>query len=396
MASTDIGLKIATIDGITNFIMAQTTIFLERMAEEMELGYTPIAPPDIWVSPASVTIDADMPTRPDLTIPAIAVPAGLTTLPGFDLPFPDDSDIAVPSNISFTEQKYISTLLDTVKAKLLSDVQAGSTGLAPSVETAIFDRQAERDIQLKNDAIDNEISKWSMRGFTLPNDVIDARLEEIETKFYDSRLDRSRDIAVNQAELAQKNSHFVITSSLTLETMAITHSENVNNRALTAAKTIAEVGVLILNAMINKHNSRLEAYKTKAITYTEIEKAKIDYHIARIQKYKTEVEANVAKISGYADIYRADAAAYSAIVSKGEAEGRLRVAQQEMVIQNIEKQMMIKLDASKANLSAFLEAAKVRIGAAQAGGNFWSAMGSSALQSISAILQKVEETTIQE
>lgn len=391
MANSDVVARIAEIQTMMDNAINMSTDFLNNMKTELDFHIDPINPPQGWFAPSTITVDAEKPTRPDMPMPEIAVPGDMAALPEFTEPFPTEEVLTLPRELSFTEQEYVSALLDDVKAWLSSGVANGGTGLDASVEQDIWDRQSERDLQTYRDAVDRKISEWSSRGFTMPNDVLDARLEELDDKFRMTDLDKSRDIAIKQAELAQTNTHFVITNSLTLEGMTLGHHENLMNRALNAAKAIVDAGVAVLNAMISRYNARLDAYKTRAITFTEIEKQKLEYHIARTNRWKAIVEAQVARIQGIADVYKADTGVYNAEIGKAEAVGRIRVAQQEMMVKQHGSDMERLLDAAKINLSKLVSQTQFKVNATMEGGKIYSHLAGSAANAISAIVQLVEQ-----
>ncbi|MBT9151316.1 MAG: hypothetical protein DDT40_01507 [candidate division WS2 bacterium] len=367
--------------------------FLEQMAAEMAVTFEPIRADRIWFSPNPIVSTVIPPTRPHIPdIPAVpfeALPMILT----FSEPFPIEEIMPMPSKMIFTEAAYTSALLDSVIVWLNNQVIRGGTGLAPNVETAIWNRSYERDLQAYNDAVNEELVRWGQRGWTLPNDIIDARLMELNTKFMDSRIDRSRDIAIEQARLAQNNTQFTITNSITLEGIMIQHHNNIYNRALAAVKAIVDAEVAVLNAMVLRYNARLEAYKTKALTFTELEKAKISYYSARISKYKTEVEAHIARIAGLTDIYRADTSAYSARVNESTQLGQLRIEQQKMMGDFVKQNIVANLTAAQTNLQQFVSLQQAKIKGTEAGGTIYANLAASIANTITSTIAKVETSS---
>ena len=392
MASSDVTARMAEVNTMMDSAVTEANAFLALMKSELDFHVDPLIPPQGWFAPATITVDAEKPERPDIAeIPAVPAEP-IPPMPEFDTPFPTEEVLLLPKDLTFNEQEYLSTLLDDVKAWLLAGVSTGGTGLGATVEQEIWDRQSERDLQTYRDAVDRKISEWSSRGFTMPNDVIDARLEELDDKFRMTDLDKSREVAIKQAELAQTNTHFIITNSLTLEGMTLGHHENIMNRALDAAKAVVSAGVEILNAQIRRYNANLDAYKTRAITFTELEKQKLEYFLARINKYKTEVEAHVARVRGLVDVYQADTNVYGAVVSKSKAEGDIRVAQQQMMVRQSENQLETLLEAAKVNLQKLISQSQFKVNATMQGGNVYAHLAAAAASAISAIVQLVDST----
>ena len=97
-------------------------------------------------------------------------------------------------------------LTDTMVTKLINTIIVGGTGLKPEIEQAIFDREKERAQFANQEAKDKQASDWAeSKGFSLPDGVLTAMYAEIDKKYQDDRLATSRTIAIDQAQLEQKN-----------------------------------------------------------------------------------------------------------------------------------------------------------------------------------------------
>ncbi len=241
----------------------------------------------------------DVPSAPSYTLPeiptfnAIEIPtAPAVTMPSFSSTLPYN-DLTAPENVySYTEKEYVSELLDSVKAKLNNDVVNGGTGLAPDIEQAIWDREVERDNKALQIAINNTIDAWSARGFDLPNGTVVSEIDKLTRDYEHSRLTRSRDIAVKQAELAQNNTQFAITSSINMESILLQHANNVANRALQSAKYIIDAAISIFNAKVTNYNMKLDAYKTEA----QVFESKIRAELSKVEVFKAQLDG--ARLQG--------------------------------------------------------------------------------------------------
>lgn len=90
--------------------------------------------------------------------------------------------------------------------KLISTLMVGGTGLKPEIEQAIFNRETERAQFANQEAKDKQTSDWAeSKGFSLPDGVLTAMYAEIDKKYQDDRLATSRTIAIEQAQLEQRN-----------------------------------------------------------------------------------------------------------------------------------------------------------------------------------------------
>ena len=313
------------------------------------------APEDPSIEPVTTpdVPDINFPTVPSLVdvtipdLPSISIPNFTGIIP-VALPY----DTLIP--FEYTEQEYESTLLDAVKLKLANDIENGATGVGPIVEADIWNRQSERDEIALTEAIDDLISTWSSRSFPLPNGILVAQIDELTEKHYNDRIDRSREIAIAQADLAQKNTQFSVTSAIQTEQILIQHFNNVADRALKSAISTVELGVAILKAKIDFYNSELERYKVQAQVYEseiraeslKIEIAKallegakirgdlrrqdIEIYTAQVQAqgliidtYKTRMEAAKIRLSieqQKVDMYRSRIEAFSALIGSKTAE----------------------------------------------------------------------------
>lgn len=253
-------------------------------------------------APTFVTeVSADKPFIADVVnavAPVESVPDKLTSIGGHTVPAPPAVVIAdfgdaipvynleVPTTpFAYVEPTYTSDLKDAVEAKLLSDVENGGTGLASDVEDAIWERTRERDERDYNEASTKLDSLWSGKSFSLPNGVLVEAHQELINRDKDQRTERNRDILIKQAELAQTNTHFAITSSLSLEQLELNHANQVYNRALEAEKATIEFGIAYHNLKIADYNIQLERYKAQAVE----QGSRLDAERLRLEAYRTEL-----------------------------------------------------------------------------------------------------------
>lgn len=264
------------------------------------------------VSPAEPTFDT-LPSAPQIidpivpTLLEISIPDFVSTTPdrGFTstVPIFDLPALTVPEIVNLAND-YTSALNDAIRAKLLSNIANGGTGLSPTIETAIFNREAERDALALQDAIDKTTSQWAKLGFTLPDGSLTAPLSELNTAYLNKRLDTSRDISIKQAELEQENLKYSLQYATSLEIKMIDVAESYANRALDASKAT-------VTTLIQLYNSNLEAFKAKVTAYRDEAEA----YRAVLQAKAVEVEVYRAKIEGQkliGEINRQDVDLYNA------------------------------------------------------------------------------------
>jgi hypothetical protein len=226
-----------------------------------------------------------VPSAPGLNIPDF----GLEPLPAYNISLPDIS-------FSYVEPEYTSALKDALTAKLLSDVENGGTGLSEEVENAIWERTRERDNKDYEEASTKVDSKWSGRGFSLPDGVLVEAQRDLIVDDRNQRIERSRDILIKQADLAQVNTHFALTSSMNLEQLELNHANEVNNRALEAAKSVMEFGIAFHNLKITDYNIQLERYKAQIVEQNgRLAAEKLRLEAYRMQLLEVEAKSSLDK-----------------------------------------------------------------------------------------------------
>ncbi len=210
--------------------------------------------------------------------PAVVIPTFGATLPTYSLEVPT-------TPFAYVEPEYTSALKDALTAKLLSDVENGGTGLSSDVEDAIWERTRERDDKDYVEAAEKLDSRWAGKGFSLPSGVLVELHQDLIVDDRNQRVERSRDILIKQAELAQVNTHFSITSSLSLEQLELNHANEIYNRALEAEKSVIEFGIAYHNLKIADYNAQMERYKAAAIEQS----SRLEAEKLRLDAYRTEL-----------------------------------------------------------------------------------------------------------
>jgi hypothetical protein len=227
-------------------------------------------------------------------------------------PLTDKSQYIVPYSYNDPAENYTSALLNAVRAKLLHDATYGGTGLGATIENDIWNRSLERDELALFEAIQNTMDTWGASNFPLPNGVLVSDIDELNEKHYDNLIDRSRDVAIKQAELADANTKFAVTSGVQVEQMWIAHQDNIAARALESARNTVEMAVAIFKAHVDYYNSQLDLYKAEA----EVYKTKISAEMLKVEIYRNELETVKTQV----EINKADVELYNAQIAGIEAQ----------------------------------------------------------------------------
>lgn len=308
-------------------LMALSTITLptapELLAAEPVINL-PVKPSSALPVAPGATPAFNSPAIPDA--PAFALPAVPTFAPvavpvapaldsvTFSATLTAD-DLAAPSNtFAFAEQEYQSALLDSLKAKLISDLANGGYGIETADESGLWERLRERELVAMNAAIDEVSRLTAARGMTLPPGALNAAIARAQQEAMAKISSASRDIAIKRADLYVENRKFTISEVRQVEDMLVRVYGAMMERALNAAKALVELGIAGFNAQLAKHSYRLDRYKADAAVY----EAMIRGQIAKVEQYKAQVEG--AKLSAdiqriHADVYRIQLDGVNALVN---------------------------------------------------------------------------------
>ena len=187
------------------------------MSEELASGYSDAAQGflDSLLQAADVS-NFPMPILANQAIPAIAYKFN----PG-DAPIEPNTEIFLPA---FPVDPILQTIaiFTYIQAKLQYDLTNGVTGIDPAKENDIWYRDQEREAIMVNEAKEKIAAEWSKRCFDLPDGVLVAQLTQAEIDYRNKFLDRSRDIAIKQADLAFQNTQFIKKTILEMNQILIT------------------------------------------------------------------------------------------------------------------------------------------------------------------------------
>ena len=219
--------------------------------------------------------DITYPTAPDYELPDVPELGGdisvpeppEVTIPEFDVSAPEFTLESPGNSFVYSEGVYESDLLDAAREWLEDQFTNGSTGLDAEVEQAIIDR-AEARQQLKHAAKYNEANEYfAGMHHTLPPGALSGRLLEIQEQIGQEEQQLSDDVLIEQAKLAQANTHFVVQQALGFEKLAIEHFNAVATRAFEVARTVQQAAMEVFNAQVAHYNIQLDKYKTEAAVY---------------------------------------------------------------------------------------------------------------------------------
>lgn len=269
--------------------------------------------------------NATLPTAPsapaELTMPEVPAVPSVTAIPppqfselvppqelGLNIPtlttaMPVSSLTAPSERFEFNEAEYASMLSDSLKAKLLYDMENGGYGIEEGDEARLWARARERASVVANAKVEETLRASASRGFALPPGADMAAVEAAQQAALEEIANVDRDIALKRADMYVENRKFTITAAREVESMFIAYRSAMMERTLNAAKTLVELGIATFNAQVELFNTRLDAYKTEASVFAErlrAEQVKVDIFRGRIDAYRGSLEARRTQ----ADIYK--------------------------------------------------------------------------------------------
>lgn len=197
--------------------------------------------------------------------------------------------------------KYVSLLMDNLKATLNARIQGG-TGLNPAVEAAIWGRAQDRENTLAL-AREQEIQRSAEAlGFPLPTGVMVGQLSDARRELHDKLSGLSRDIAIEQAKLEQTNLQQASTLALQLESTLLDDAYKLEVLALDVAKAIADNAIDIHNSGIEHFKALLAGYDAFAKAYDTLIRAemnKVEVFKALLQAEETKANINRIMVERY-------------------------------------------------------------------------------------------------
>ena len=260
----------------------------------------------------------DMPSLQNITVPAPPV----YNISEFDGVAPVDNLLQPSLSFNWGESAYSSALKTKLGDWLYEQMLAGGTGLDETTEQAIYDRAKSRMEEEEQALLDSIRDNMAGSGFPLPSGVFASRVLEAENKILRTREDLNKDILVQQSELAQKNTQFVVEKAVQLENVLIEYHNQVQTRALDAAKFVVTVAEQQYNLSVEAYKAKLAAYSALAQVY----QVRIQGEIAKAEFYKSQIDGVRASVdiqSAYVEAYKAQIAGIGALIEvyKAQMEG---------------------------------------------------------------------------
>ena len=280
-------------------------------------------------------------------IPTINFPTIDITPPVYNIPAPKQWNFDV-NNILISDDPLVMECIN----RLTNNIRYGGTGLTPAVEAAIWDRDLERNEQTLQDSTDKTVTAWAKMGFSLPDGMLAHSVAELQKEYENRRIDRSREIAIKQAELEQTNLFKSIELASGLMAHVIGLEIEYEKLVLQAQEFTAKYANEYIGMQIEVYKAQVEAYRIRAQVYETLirsELAKVEVYKAQLEGQKLIGEINEQTVKIYSERMRA----ISILIDAYKSEIQAMTAELEM-----EK---TKIEANKLQFDAWAKKADVAI-----------------------------------
>jgi len=204
--------------------------------------------------------------------------------------------ITAPTNWAFTiddiliaDDPMIKAMMDRLKDNIVN----GGTGLSQSVENDIWNRDLERNELQLQDSMDKLTTAWAKKGFSLPDGLLAHSLSELQKEYLNKNLDRSREIAVKQAELEQNNLFKSMEIATNIAFKLVESNTRYAELAFKGQEATAKFANEYIDLQIKTYNSMLDEYKARIQVYEGLLRA----NQLKVAIYKEQIDSELARTS---------------------------------------------------------------------------------------------------
>jgi len=285
-----------------------------------------VSPPTANLTGVDITFDSF-----DVTAP---VPIVLPTIDTSSLALITPPDSGITTTINWTEIPLSSTLYDLLVARIIADITTGATGLAPGILEDEFAQTLARQA-IEDDKAQLEIEEYfSSRGCELPTGMFAARLAE----HLNERQRKTADVNVSltriNADLAQKNSQFIIERASAIEKMLRDSRDAESNRKLDKEKSQVQFILQKFAEQVRAYIGEMEATKIYIEAQVSALQGAVEYNKGLVQVYAAQADVHETLINAQAKANDAIVSVYDAEIRGYEAESKALNADKMVVVEN--------------------------------------------------------------
>ena len=314
--------------------------------------------PDVPDMPSLLrSFEFEPPKLTDVVIPAapkVSVPAFTAAKPNLDLSAPEgleekfrhdfaDQSASLRSDLESAVDAQLTKInprfheqMSAIETRLAKYVEGG-TALAPHIETAIWERGAEKNTREYLRVRDAAYQEGAGRGFTIPGGAQFSAAVQARQAAADNNARMAVEIAIKQAELEQQNLQWAVTQSAGLRQMVLASTQQwagtlvqLNGHALEFAKGVLNSVVALYDIRVKMASAQVEVYKSEAMVFESLLRATLaEYEVyqAQVSALKAQVSVDEAKVqafsarmNGLSVMANAYKAAVDSVVAKAQIE----------------------------------------------------------------------------
>ena len=307
----------------------------------------------------------DLDDFPDFT----AADPALETIPLVDISdlLPPTQPDPINPTIAWSEIALNIDIYQPLITRITDDLVYGATGLTTEVQEDIFSAGQDRQRRENDKAYQRVQNDIAGRGSTLPTGALLAAIGEISAEILAQNSNLNRTLTVEQAELAQKNSQFIIDQARQLEALFRDTRDNESNRSLDYHKSVAQLVIQVYVENVKMYIAIAEANKM----YVEAQVANLEavaaYNQALVEEYKAIIEAHGIKITAIAskntsltDVYKAEIAGYDSETSAISKVDAIKLEQVKLEIEEGDHQLRAQIANAENTLSGYSTEANLK------------------------------------
>ncbi len=149
-------------------------------------------------------------------------------------------------------------------------ITQGGTGIKPSVEAQIWERDRARLLREGARAEQDLVRQFAARGFPLPPGALHAGMARIQEDVRDKTAQLSRDVAIKQAEMEVENVRFAVQQAISLYGVAMDAAKNYMAALAGTAGTPAQLLPSVTDSQSRLISAASDYYRSR-ITAKELE-----------------------------------------------------------------------------------------------------------------------------
>lgn len=366
--ATDMMVRLVGADGASGYLGALNTLITE-------FSMPTVDPITVAVSPTTVTVTA----RPLPTLLASLdtdfgtfseVAPTMSALPSIDASGADPGAAPaapVGSTIVWSEVALSQDMYATLLARLLADLTAGSTGVGATIEQEIYDRAIARQFTANDTMYQEAEDYFAARGFTMPPGALSARISQAAAEIARNSAEINGKILIEQADLAQRNTQFIIQQSMELEKVLRLTRDGESQRQLDYAKAVVDAILRTYAEQVRGYVATAEAKKAfieaqvanlqGVISYN---KGLVDIYRSKAEVFKVSVDAQASVNDGIIKAFGAEVAGYEAETKAISANQMAEIEDNKIRIAEAELNVRLQVAEIETSIQAYVAESGLR------------------------------------